>query len=88
MLTMLAAINEFERTVLLERQREGIRIAKENRVYKGRKRIEKPSNWNEVFKQYQIREITAVEAMKKLNLKRNIFYKFIKEEFNNYVPAS
>ncbi len=37
MLTMIAAINEFERTNLLERQREGIDIAKRNGVYKGRK---------------------------------------------------
>lgn len=39
MLTMIAAINEFERTNLLERQREGIAIAKRNGVYTGRKTI-------------------------------------------------
>ncbi len=88
MLTMIAAINEFERTNLLERQREGIAIAKEKGVYKGRKPIEKPLNWNEVYKQYRTREITAVEAMKKLNLRHTIFYKFVKEEKNNYAPAS
>ena len=37
MLTMIAAINEFERTNLLERQREGIAIAKAEGKYKGRK---------------------------------------------------
>lgn len=40
MLTMIAAIYEFERQNLLERQAEGIAIAKKNGVYKGRKRIE------------------------------------------------
>lgn len=39
MLTMIAAINEFERTNLLERQREGIAIAKREKKYKGRKEI-------------------------------------------------
>ncbi len=39
MLTMIAAINEFERTNLLERQREGIAIAKREHKYKGRKAI-------------------------------------------------
>ena len=39
MLTMIAAINEFERQNLLDRQREGIDIAKRNGVYKGRKRV-------------------------------------------------
>jgi DNA invertase Pin-like site-specific DNA recombinase len=37
MLTMLAAIATFEREMLLERQKEGIRLAKNNGVYKGRK---------------------------------------------------
>ena len=88
MLTMIAAINEFERANLLERQKEGIRIAKEKGIYKGRKPIEKPLNWHEVYKQYQTKEITATEAMKKLNLKHTIFYRFVKEEKNNYVSAS
>lgn len=88
MLTMIAAINEFERSNLLERQQEGIRIAKEKGIYKGRKPIKKPLNWHEVYKQYQTKEITAIEAMKKLNLKRNTFYKFVKEELSNYAPAS
>ncbi|AJE03433.1 recombinase family protein [Geobacter pickeringii] len=37
MLSMLAAIGQFEREMMLERQREGIRIAKEAGAYKGRK---------------------------------------------------
>lgn len=39
MLTMLGAIYEFERTNLLERQREGVAIAKTQGKYKGRKEI-------------------------------------------------
>ena len=79
MLKMIAAINEFERANLLERQIEGIKIAKEKGIYKGRKPILKPFNWNDVYAQYQAKEITASEAMKKLNLKRNTFYKFVHE---------
>jgi len=37
MLTMLGAISSFERDLLLERQKEGIAIAKQNGKYKGRK---------------------------------------------------
>lgn len=37
MVTMLAAIYEFERTNMLERQAEGIEIAKRKNIYKGRK---------------------------------------------------
>lgn len=37
MLSMLAAVGQFEREMMLERQREGIRIAKDAGAYKGRK---------------------------------------------------
>ncbi len=39
MLTMIGAINQFERTNLLERQKEGIAIAKEKGKFKGRKEV-------------------------------------------------
>lgn len=79
MLTMIGAINEFERANLLERQREGIALAKEKGAYKGRKKIDYPDNWEEVYNQWKNREITATKAMEELNLKRNTFYKLLKE---------
>ncbi len=79
MLTMIAAIYQFERENLLERQKEGISIAKEQGKFKGRKEISKPDNWNAVYGQYQQRKITARQAMKDLSLKTNTFYKFINE---------
>lgn len=84
MLKMIAAINEFERENLLERQKEGIAIAKEKGVYKGRKQIDFPSNWDEVYNKWKHREITGSEAMEQLDLKRTTFYKLVKEyEANN-----
>ena len=41
MLTMIGAVASFERQLLLERQAEGIAIAKQKGVYKGRKPIQK-----------------------------------------------
>lgn len=82
MLTMIGAINEFERANLLERQKEGIIIAKQKGKYKGRKEIGYPENWNEIYDRWKNREITANEAMKKLNLKRNTFYKLV-NKFRN-----
>jgi DNA invertase Pin-like site-specific DNA recombinase len=38
MLTVMAAFGQFERAILLERQREGIAMAKKRGAYKGRKR--------------------------------------------------
>jgi DNA invertase Pin-like site-specific DNA recombinase len=78
MLTMIGAINTFERENMLERQREGIAIAKENGVYTGRKVINFPSNWFVVYSQYKTRELTGTKAMNILGLKRNTFYKLIK----------
>lgn len=80
MLTMIGAIYEFERSNLLERQAEGIAIAKRQGKFKGRKEITKPNNWHEVYSKYKQRQITAKQAMKELNLKTNTFYKFVNAE--------
>jgi DNA invertase Pin-like site-specific DNA recombinase len=79
MLTMIGAIYEFERTNLLERQKEGIAIAKREGKYKGRKEITPPANFAEVYPLWKTRSITGREAMKKLALKPNTFYKLVKE---------
>lgn len=79
MLTMIGAIYEFERTNLLERQREGIAIAKQNGKYKGRKEINHPDNWKIIYSMWKQRELTGKEAMRRLNLKTNTFYKLVKE---------
>jgi DNA invertase Pin-like site-specific DNA recombinase len=79
MLGMIGAINEFERSNLLDRQREGIEIAKRKGLYKGRKAIEKPENFDEIYKLYAKRTITGTEAIKRTGLKRNTFYKFVNE---------
>lgn len=79
MLTMIAAIYEFERSNILERQREGIAIAKENGKYKGRKKIEFPSNWEQIYGMWKNRELNGAQAREKLGLKKNTFYKMVKE---------
>jgi len=79
MLTMIGAINEFERANMLERQREGIAIAKAKGAYKGRKEVEKPANWDEVYPRWKNRDLTAGKAMELLGLKRNTFYKLVRE---------
>lgn len=80
MVTMLGAIYEFERANLLERQKDGIAIAKREGKYKGRKKISKPENWQEVYSDWSCRKITAKKACELLKLKTNTFYNFVKEE--------
>ena len=81
MLTMIAAIYEFERTNMLERQREGIAIAKANHVYKGRKEIKvDPDQWKKLHDQYMRREINKVQFAKALNISRPTLDKLLKVE--------
>ena len=80
MFNVIASIAQFEREIMLERQREGIAIAKAAGKYKGRKEIEKPSNWDEVIAKWKVREMTSTKAMEELGLKRTTFYKLLKNE--------
>lgn len=79
MLTMIGAINTFERENMLERQREGIALAVQKGKYKGRKKISYPTNWTEIYNKYKTRKLKVNEAMDQLGLKRNTFYKLVKE---------
>ena len=78
MLTMIGAISEFERQNILERQREGIDIAKREGKYKGRKPLEL-DNFNEVYDSWKKRELTAVSASKILGINRGTFYRRVRE---------
>ena len=78
MLTMIGAINEFERTNLLERQREGIAVAKKKGKYKGRKEV-KIDNFEQYYNKYLNREITKTQLAKELNISRPTLDKLIKE---------
>ncbi|MBU3072837.1 recombinase family protein [Clostridium estertheticum] len=86
MLTIFGAVAQLERDYLLDRQREGIRIAKSKGVYKGRKKIEVDVNAiKTIYNQLVNKQITATKAMKFLGLKRNTFYRRLKEYENNQV---
>ena len=78
MLTMIGAINEFERTNLLERQREGIAVAKKKGKYKGRKEV-KIDNFEQYYNKYLNREITKTQLAKELNISRPTLDKLIKQ---------
>ena len=70
MLTMLAAINEFERNILLERQREGIEQAKLRGVYHGRPKIEIPKGFDDLVIQIENKTITKTKAAELLGVSR------------------
>lgn len=80
MLTIFAALAELEHETILQRQREGIAIAKKQGKYKGRK----PLSFNEEqfraeCQKWRNGEQTATDTMKKLGIKRNRFYEIVKK---------
>ena len=80
MLTVFGALAELERENILERQREGIEIAKSEGKYRGRKPVEvDEKRFKEVCARWRSGEITATAAMQEVGLKPNTFYRRVKE---------
>lgn len=77
MLTVFAAVAELEREYILQRQREGIAIAKAQGKYHGRAPLILPENFDDVVACWRRGEITAREAMRRTGLKPNTFYRKI-----------
>lgn len=89
LIEVLSSIAENERLTTKQRQAEGISAMKvvdgkriSNRTGRpmGRQPIEKPDNWDEVIEKWKSGKITAVLAMKELNLKRCSFYKLVNKD--------
>ena len=69
MLTVFGALSELERESLLQRQREGIEIAKGEGKYKGRKPVAiNETKFRAVCARWRAGEITATIAMREVNL--------------------
>jgi DNA invertase Pin-like site-specific DNA recombinase len=78
-LSLLSYVAEQERKKIKQRQAEGIAIAKSQGKYKGRKKIEINYKFENIYTKWKNGEITAVKAMELLELKRNTFYRRVKE---------
>jgi len=79
MLTIFAGLYQFEREVTLERQREGIAIAKQAGKYKGRKPIEIDNlKFKALYGEWKNGNITAVSMQKQLGLSAPTFYRRVK----------
>lgn len=78
MLMVFGVVAELEREYILQRQRDGVAIAKRQDKYKGRKRIESP-DFDRVVSKWRTGDITAVKAVEMLHMSRNTFYRRVKE---------
>ena len=80
MLTVFAALSELERATILQRQREGIEIAKIKLKYKGRQPIPfDEDRLRDECAKCKRGEQTARETMQKLGIKPNRFYRIVKK---------
>lgn len=77
MLTVFAAVAELEREYILQRQCEGIAIAKQQGKYRGRPPKAYP-DFERIAARWQKGEITAVQAMKQLGMSKTRFYERVK----------
>ena len=80
MRTVFGALAELERENILERQREGIEIAKAEGKYKGRKPVVvNEAKFRAVCARWRVGEFTVTAAMQKVGLKPNTFYRRVAE---------
>lgn len=77
MLTVFGAVAELEREYILQRQREGIELAKAEGKYTGRKPITHP-DFERITSRWRQGEITATEAMRQLGMKPSTFYRKVR----------
>ena len=83
MLTVFGAQAELERAYILQRQREGIEIAKQKGKYLGRKPIEfDRKKMARLYPDWKAGKITARAFMKELNLQPATFYRRLGEYEN------
>lgn len=83
--TVIGAINEFERANLLERQREGIAVAKRAGKYRGRKAISIP-DIGEYYTQYRNRQTSKAALARQLGVSRPTLDRLF-AEYTNGNPA-
>lgn len=80
MLTVFGAMAQLEREQILQRQAEGIAIAKEEGKYKGRKPIEiDEAAFTEQYRAWKNEETSPKFAAKKLGISRATFYRHVEE---------
>jgi DNA invertase Pin-like site-specific DNA recombinase len=83
LLTVVAAVGEMERKLMLERQKIGIKKAQMEGKYKGRQPVKKPDNFDQCLDRYlsatKLRPYPFRSFLKDTNLKRSTLIKFINQ---------
>lgn len=83
LIEVLGTIAEQERLTIRKRQEEGIAAARAKGKRFGRPETVLPDNWDETIRLWKDGEITAVEAMRRVGIKRTTFYKLVEKYRKN-----
>ncbi|ANN35808.1 DNA recombinase (plasmid) [Bacillus thuringiensis serovar coreanensis] len=78
-LQLLSYMAEDERKRTWAQQKKGIEVARQKGIQFGRKKIEIDHTFLSVYQEWKQHKITAVEAMKRVGMKNNTFYRRVKE---------
>jgi len=78
-MTVFAAIYQFERENTLERQREGIEIAKRQGKYKGRKPLEVTEQFLTVARAWESGSVSLKQAVSESGVSESTFFRKCKE---------
>ena len=79
LIEMYTTFAQVELEKIRTRTKEALAAKKNRGETLGRPRVELPKNFKKVYRQYKNRDITAVQAMKLLDLKKTTFYKLVKQ---------
>jgi DNA invertase Pin-like site-specific DNA recombinase len=78
LLSMLGAVAEFERALILERQREGIALAKAEGKYKGRKRTLTTAQVTDLCTKAALGDDSKTALAEEFGISRETLYQYIK----------
>lgn len=79
LIEVLSSIAEQERLTIRKRQREGIEAAKKKGKRLGRPRIKEPDDFFSIYRKWKEGKITAVQAMRELELSSSTFYRMVQK---------
>lgn len=87
MLSVMGAFAEFERALIRERQREGIALAKQRGVYRGRKKSLSPERIAELRQRVASGE-TKVQVARDFGISRETLYNYLAKADSDAVRAA
>jgi DNA invertase Pin-like site-specific DNA recombinase len=86
MLSVMGAFAEFERALLRERQREGITLARQRGVYRGRKRSLNPEQIVEVKRRIEAGEQKA-QVARDMGISRETVYQYLRLSTSGHIKS-